>query len=63
MVINGVGIYNCDFATVNDTCRQLDQLDLPELRFPPNKRVRLRFVHEGAHRESGQVERSSPSSS
>ncbi|POY71092.1 hypothetical protein BMF94_5849 [Rhodotorula taiwanensis] len=49
MVINGVGIYNCDFATVNDTCRQLTQLDLPELRFPPNKRVRLRFIHEGAH--------------
>lgn len=50
-VINGRGLYNCSFAATGQTCNQLTQSDLPELRFPPNKRVRLRFIHEGSHRE------------
>ncbi|GAA5867302.1 hypothetical protein JCM3774_003538 [Rhodotorula dairenensis] len=48
-VINGRGLYNCSFAPAGEMCRQLTQSDMPELRFPPNKRVRLRFIHEGAH--------------
>ncbi|KAG0653711.1 laccase, multicopper oxidase, benzenediol:oxygen oxidorectuctase [Rhodotorula mucilaginosa] len=48
-VVNGRGLYNCSFAAAGRTCNQLTQSDLPELRFPPNKRVRLRFIHEGSH--------------
>lgn len=49
-VMNGAGLYDCSFAAANATCRQKTQRDLPELRFPPNQRVRLRFINEGAHR-------------
>ncbi|KAL7337621.1 multicopper oxidase-domain-containing protein [Rhodotorula toruloides] len=48
-VMNGAGLYDCSFAAANATCRQKTQRDLPELRFPPNQRVRLRFINEGAH--------------
>ncbi|BGP56219.1 hypothetical protein JCM8202v2_003832 [Rhodotorula sphaerocarpa] len=49
MLVNGRAIFNCSYAAPNETCTQLDQLDLPELHFPPNKRIRLRFAHDGFH--------------
>ncbi|TNY20345.1 Cupredoxin [Rhodotorula diobovata] len=48
-LLNGVGLYNCSLAPPGSECNQRSQLDLPELVFPPDQRVRLRFIHAGAH--------------
>lgn len=50
-LINGAGIYDCSQASRDRACDQKTQRDLPELVFPPNKRIRLRFIYAGAHRE------------
>ncbi|GAA5874036.1 hypothetical protein JCM3774_001590 [Rhodotorula dairenensis] len=50
-LINGAGIYDCSLSPRRGRCDQKSQLDLPELVFPPNKRVRLRFIYAGAHPE------------
>ncbi|BGP00340.1 hypothetical protein NBRC10513v2_004565 [Rhodotorula toruloides] len=48
-LVNGAAIYNCRFAEPGLTGEQKAQRDMPELRFPPDARVRLRFVNAGAH--------------
>ncbi|KAK4334748.1 Cupredoxin [Rhodotorula toruloides] len=48
-LVNGAAIYNCRFAEPGSTCEQRTQRDMPELRFPPDARVRLRFINAGAH--------------
>ncbi|BGP25451.1 diphenol oxidase [Rhodotorula toruloides] len=48
-LVNGAAIYNCRFAERGSTCEQKTQRDMPELRFPPDARVRLRFINAGAH--------------
>ncbi|GAA6020611.1 hypothetical protein JCM8202_006323 [Rhodotorula sphaerocarpa] len=50
-LINGAGIYDCSQASRDRACDQKTQRDLPELVFPPNKRIRLRFIYAGAHPE------------
>ncbi|GAA5988033.1 hypothetical protein JCM10908_002035 [Rhodotorula pacifica] len=50
-LINGAAIYDCSLSPRQGRCDQKSQLDLPELVFPPNKRVRLRFIYAGAHPE------------
>ncbi|TKA51193.1 hypothetical protein B0A53_05657 [Rhodotorula sp. CCFEE 5036] len=50
-LINGAGIYDCSLSRRRGQCDQKSQLDLPELVFPPNKRIRLRFIYAGAHPE------------
>ncbi|GJN91276.1 hypothetical protein Rhopal_004295-T1 [Rhodotorula paludigena] len=49
VLINGHGIYNCSFENVTSACDQKNVANLPELRFAPDQRVRLRFIHMGAH--------------
>jgi len=49
-LINGQGIYNCSLSPrTSSTCTQRRQLNLPELVFPPDSRIRLRVIHSGAH--------------
>ncbi|GAA5905480.1 hypothetical protein JCM8208_004293 [Rhodotorula glutinis] len=49
-LINGHGIYNCSLSPrTSSKCTQRRQLDLPELVFPPDSRIRLRLIHSGAH--------------
>lgn len=50
-MINGAGIYDCGASTRRGRCDQKTQRDLPVLVFPPNKRIRLRFIYAGAHPE------------
>ncbi|GAA5967216.1 hypothetical protein JCM21900_003585 [Sporobolomyces salmonicolor] len=45
-LINGRGQWNCSFATVLDTCNELPPL---VFTFPPDQRIRLRFIHVGQH--------------
>ncbi|BGP40987.1 hypothetical protein JCM10450v2_004993 [Rhodotorula kratochvilovae] len=48
-LVNGHGVYNCSLSTRDGRCDQKRQRDLPELVFPPDKKIRLRFIHAGAH--------------
>ncbi|GAA5865276.1 hypothetical protein JCM1840_003973 [Sporobolomyces johnsonii] len=45
-LINGRGQWDCSFATTLDTCNELAPL---EFTFPPDQRIRLRFMHVGSH--------------
>ncbi|GAA5822623.1 hypothetical protein JCM3770_000134 [Rhodotorula araucariae] len=48
-LINSHGIYNCSMSIRDGRCDQKRQHDLPGLLFPPDKKIRLRFIHAGAH--------------
>ncbi|GJN91306.1 hypothetical protein Rhopal_004325-T1 [Rhodotorula paludigena] len=49
VLLNGQGTYDCSFAAQRDRCDQKELADLPELRLPADSRIRLRFIHMGAH--------------
>ncbi|GAA6007651.1 uncharacterized protein JCM10292_002841 [Rhodotorula paludigena] len=49
VLLNGQGTYDCSYATQRDRCDQKELADLPELRLPADSRIRLRFIHMGAH--------------
>ncbi|KAM0747811.1 Cupredoxin [Meredithblackwellia eburnea MCA 4105] len=45
-LINGAGVFNCSLAPEGSTCNTKAPI---ELVFPPNKKIRLRFVNAGSH--------------
>jgi hypothetical protein len=48
-LINGYATYNCDYSAADEPCIQ--HTKLRELVFPPDAKIRLRFVNAGGHRE------------